>query len=72
MKTHLRKLNLLMRIFDAEDFYTIRISGNILFFQGVYSAELAEKYEKICKISFEKNDIGHWNIVKNNINITLT
>jgi len=72
MKTQLRKLQLLMKIFDADDFYLIRLNEHIIFFQGCYSAELAEKYEKICKSRFVKNSIGHWDIVKNNINITLT
>ena len=72
MKTQLRKMQLLMKIFDANDFYAIRLNEKNIALQGEYSRDVAKKYEKICKSRFVKSDKGYWDMIKNNINITLT
>jgi hypothetical protein len=71
MKTQLRKLRLLSKIFDLDDFYNISLYQNKITLQGKFSAILSIRLNKLNFIQ-TINENGFINFKRNNIEITLT
>lgn len=71
MKTQLRKLRLLAKVFDLEDFYCVTARTGGIDLQGKFKKEIVVLCKKL-KFAESFSDNGYAQFNRSNIEITLT
>jgi hypothetical protein len=70
MRVRLRRLNLISKIIDLNQFYTIGLYGNEITLQGVYKSNLALELTK-KKFKYKISENGYVWFTRNGIRVIL-
>jgi hypothetical protein len=72
MKNHLRRLKIILKIFNENDFYAITLNEGLMHLQGHFDGKLVEKAFKYKFKNTEEYPNGYFELKRGVYEITLT